>query len=243
MERRFAIIEGSGFDAADTVGDDVETPYGAPSAPVRRRRRGEHEVLWMPRHGDRHSIPPHRINYRANLYALREAGATTIVGINTVGIITGLIEPGDIAVPAQLIDYTWGREHTFFDGDNGDVKHIEFGEPFAAPLRQLLVDAAARAGVQCVDGGTYAASQGPRLETAAEIDRFERDGADLVGMTAMPEAVLAAELELEYAVIAVGVNPAAGRTDASLHAEVQRYTSAARSKVDAVLSALFGDVS
>ncbi len=240
MTERYALIEGSGFELADTTGQQVETPYGEPSAPIRSVRRGAHDVLWLPRHGDQHTIPPHRINYRANLYALREAGATSVIGINTVGVITGLVAPGGIAVPRQLIDYTWGRAHTYFDGDGSDVRHVEFSDPLTATLADGLVAAAAAAGVDCTDGGVYAVTQGPRLETAAEIDRLERDGADLVGMTAMPEAVLAAELGLGYAIVALAVNPAAGRTEESLHAEVERNAASARRRCDRALDAFFG---
>ncbi len=240
MAKRYALIEGSGFDPAGDAGDVIDTPYGEPSAAIRRISRGGHEVLWLPRHGDRHTIPPHRINYRANLYALHAAGATAVIGINTVGVITGLVPPGSLAIPRQLIDYTWGREHTYFDGADVDVTHVDFSTPFAASLRSGLLAAANAAAVDCVDGGVYAATQGPRLETAAEVDRLERDGADLVGMTAMPEAILAAELGLDYAVLALAVNPAAGRTDESLHAEVEKYAASARESATRVLDAFFG---
>ena len=222
MTERYAIIEGSGFEPADDAGQLVDTPYGMPSAAIRRVRRGEH-----------------RINYRANLYALREAGATAVFGINTVGVITNRVPPGSIAVPRQLIDYTWGREHTYFDGSGGDVTHLDFSTPFSESLCGRLIAAAETAGEQCCDGGVYAVTQGPRLETAAEVDRLERDGADLVGMTAMPEAVLAAELGLDYAIIALAVNPAAGRTDESLHAEVEKYAAGARASCGRVLDEFF----
>ena len=238
---RYAIIEGSGFDASDTTGEAVSTPWGLSSAPVRQRDLGAHSFLWLPRHGDGHSIPPHAINYRANLYALREAGAGAVVGINTVGIITGCVAPGEILLPDQLIDYTWGRAQSFYDGSDGEVKHIEFDRPFSPRLRQRLLEAAGRIGAGCVDGGVYAATQGPRLETAAEIDRLERDGADVVGMTAMPEAALAAELGLEYACLCLAVNPAAGRGGGSIHANVGRYQDAARAIALGVLAALPGD--
>jgi purine nucleoside phosphorylase len=240
MTERFALIEGSGFDPADDAGEMVDTPYGAASAAIRRGRRGKQDVLWLPRHGDRHTIPPHRINYRANLYALREAGATAVIGINTVGVITGLVPPGGIAVPRQLIDYTWGRDHTYSDGTAGEVAHLDFSKPFAESLRAALTAAARAAGVDCVDGGVYAVTQGPRLETAAEVDRLERDGADIVGMTAMPEAALAAELGLDYAILALAVNPAAGRTAESLHAEVEKHAASARACCGLLLDSFFG---
>jgi purine nucleoside phosphorylase len=238
-EAWYALIDGSGFEPPTESGQAIETPYGEPSAPLRWRRRGGQDIIWLPRHGDSHALPPHRINYRANLYAIREAGARTVIGINTVGVITDCVAPGDLAVPEQLIDYTWGREHTYADGSAAEVLHLEFDRPFAARLRAALLAAAKAAGVNCTDGGTYAVTQGPRLETAAEIDRLERDGADVVGMTAMPEAALAAELGLDYAVLALAVNPAAGRTSASLHAEVAKHARRARVQADALLDALF----
>ena len=173
---------------------------------------GATAVPAIARHGVPHSLPPHRINYRANIAALSSIGVTSVIGLNTVGIVTSICAPGEIGVPDQIIDYTWGREHTFFTGGQAGVEHIEFTEPFDGPLRGELLEAARRADVQCRDGGVYAATQGPRLETAAEVDRLERDGADYVGMTGMPEAALARELEVEYATCAVIVNWAAGKS-------------------------------
>lgn len=239
--RKYAIIEGSGFAQPTERGEAGDTPWGPPSAPVRHRVLGGREFLWLPRHGDTHSIPPHAINYRANLYALREAGASAVVGINTVGVIADEIELGGIVLPDQLIDYTWGRAQSYFDGSGGEVRHIEFDPPFSARLRRLLLEAAREAQVVCADGGVYAVTQGPRLETAAEIDRLERDGAAMVGMTAMPEAALAAELELDYACLCLAVNPAAGRGRGSIHADVGRYQEAARASALRVLAALPGD--
>lgn len=230
MPTKYALIIGSGFDD-NLRGKDstaVETRYGAPSAPVGRLSLGSSDVLSLARHGDAHSIPPHAINYRANLAALKALGATSVIALNTVGVITDVREPGEIAVPEQLLDYTWGREHTIFDGRDGVVEHLDFTEPFAAGLRASLVAAAIDAGVACFDGGVYATTQGPRLETAAEVDRLERDGADYVGMTAMPEAIIARELGMEYACIALIVNRAAGRGDMPIHDDLEASTAAAR---------------
>ncbi|MEO1244513.1 MAG: S-methyl-5'-thioinosine phosphorylase [Pseudomonadota bacterium] len=243
MSNSYALIEGSGFRQSSEDGFLPETPYGQPSAPIRQVRRGRHELFWLPRHGDRHSIPPHGINYRANLFALHELGVSDVIGLNTVGVITTAVSPGDIALPVQLIDYTWGREQSFEEGAGDEVVHIEFAEPFAAPLRDALLAAAGQADVPCVDGGVYAVVQGPRLETAAEVDRLERDGADMVGMTAMPEAALAAELGMRYACIALAVNPAAGRTDRPLHDEVLRYSRRARQNAESVLDRFFSSAS
>ena len=238
---QYAIIEGSGFEAQATSDQCVSTPWGLSSAPVRQKDFGGRAFLWLPRHGDGHSIPPHAINYRANLYALKEAGANAVIGINTVGIITDCAAPGEILLPDQLIDYTWGRAQSYYDGSDGKVRHIEFDPPFSPRLRKLLLEAAGRAGVDCADGGVYAVMQGPRLETAAEIDRLERDGADMVGMTAMPEAALALELGLEYACLCLAVNPAAGRGGGSIHANVGRYQDVARAVALRLLAVLPGD--
>lgn len=240
MSAVYAIIEGSGFKEVNDPGSLHETPYGMPSAAIRQIARGRHEVLWLPRHGDLHTIPPHKINYRANLHALSDAGATAVIALNTVGVITDRIEPGGIGLPHQLVDYTWGREHTYADGSADTVEHVEFDPPFSAGLRRALADAAVAGGIEISDGGVYAATQGPRLETAAEIDRLERDGADVVGMTGMPEAALARELGLEYAIIVLAVNPAAGRGDGSIHADVEKYSQSARSKAESLLEHFFG---
>ncbi len=241
MPDRTAIIVGSGCqDLFETgSGRDVATAYGAPSGPIQTLTFGGASVAAIARHGVEHTIPPHRINYRANIAALASIGIDRVIGLNTVGGVTSVREPGQIGVPDQIIDYTWGREHTFFTGDDAGVQHIEFTEPFSAELRRELVAAAAAAGVDCHDGGVYAATQGPRLETAAEVDRLERDGADYVGMTGMPEAVLAAELGLEYACLALVVNKAAGRGDGSIHANIEAVSLEARRQAFDALEAFF----
>jgi 5'-methylthioadenosine phosphorylase len=170
--------------------------------------------MFLARHGYEHTIPPHQVNYRANLWALKEQGAREIVSVVSVGGIRQDLGPGKIVVPHQIIDYTWGRMHTFFE-NGAPVKHIDFTEPYTAALRARLLAAAGKSGESAGDGAVYAATQGPRLETAAEIDRMERDGADIVGMTGMPEAGLAREIELDYAAVAVVVNHAAGRADSA----------------------------
>ena len=241
MEKTYALIVGSGWEslAGEDEGTQVDTEFGAPSANVHWLRFGERRVLSLARHGDGHTIPPHAINYRANILALRKLGADAIIGLNTVGVITPQVAPGTIAIPVQLLDYTWGREQTLYDGRRGVVEHIDFTEPFTSSLREGLLQAAARAGVDCHDGGVYATVQGPRLETAAEVDRLERDGADFVGMTAMPEAAIAREAGVEYACIAMAVNPAAGRGDGSIHDAVERHTRDVRSATMSTLEALF----
>ncbi|HXF65990.1 MAG TPA: S-methyl-5'-thioinosine phosphorylase [Burkholderiales bacterium] len=189
----------------------VRTPYGEPSgALVFGRIRGR-EVVFLARHGYGHTIPPHEVNYRANIWALHAQKVTDVVSIASVGGIRSDLAPGTLAVPDQIIDYTHGRAATFFGRGERGVTHVDFTRPYCESMRQRLLEAAKRAGEAIVAGGTYAATQGPRLETAAEINRLERDGADMVGMTGMPEAVLAREIGLCYAAIAVVVNHAAGR--------------------------------
>lgn len=236
-----AVIIGSGFQslAGDDEGHTVVTRFGNPSAAVHATELEGYSLLSLARHGDDHSIPPHQINYRANLAALQELGAEYVIALNTVGVVSGIRESGEIGVPDQLIDYTWGREHTIFDGPDGAVEHVEFTEPFSAELRTRLLTAASTAGLDCYDGGVYAATQGPRLETAAEVDRLERDGADYVGMTAMPEAAIAFELGLKYACLALIVNRAAGRGDTPIHEDVEASTFSARTQTMSVLRHYF----
>lgn len=186
------------------------TPWGDPSCPLTFGRLGGAPVAFIARHGYGHTIAPHEINYRANLWALREARATRVVSVATVGGVTPACGPGTLAVPDQLIDYTSGRKHTFFEGPDQPVVHVDFTQPYDAGLRAGLLAAGRARGLSLRDGGTYGCTQGPRLETAAEIRRMARDGCDFVGMTGMPEAALARELGLPYACLAVVVNHAAG---------------------------------
>jgi 5'-methylthioinosine phosphorylase len=181
------------------------------------------QVFFLPRHGEGHTVPPHRINYRANLYALRELGVASVIAVNAVGGIHAAMRPGVIAVPDQIIDYTSGREHTFFDGGvtgiaspdqlSASVTHIDFTYPYDENVRRLLISSAAKLGIPLVSQGVYGATQGPRLETPAEVRRLKRDGCDMVGMTGMPEASLARELGMAYGCIALSVNWAAGLSD------------------------------
>jgi len=240
-EKQYAIIAGSGLQelAAESAEQKVTTEFGDPSSPIRVLLYGDRSVLFLGRHGDDFLIPPHKINYRANVKALQQLGVDCIIGMNTVGVITADAHPGEIALPDQLTDYTHDREHSIYDGTNAIV-NVEFTEPFSGTLRKALLAAAAIAKVDVRDGGVYAVTQGPRLETAAEVDRLERDGADFVGMTLMPEASLAMELGMQYASLSLIVNYAAGRSENAIHAEVDASTMAAKSKAVAVLAALFG---
>ncbi|MFC7302497.1 S-methyl-5'-thioinosine phosphorylase [Cognatiluteimonas weifangensis] len=246
-----AVIGGTGVYAlaelADVRTELPGTPYGAPSGPLRIGALGGRRVAFLARHGERHSVPPHRINYRANLAALQQAGATRVLALNTVGGIAPAYAPRVLGCPDQLIDYTWGRISTLCEGDaedgrGGAVLHVDFGEPYTPSLRAQLLAAAAHAGVAVVDGGCYGATQGPRLETRAEIARLRRDGCDLVGMTGMPEAGLARELGLDYACLAIVANWAAGAgpdPDATItFDEVLGNVAAASAGVSRIIAAL-----
>ena len=209
-----AVIGGTGLYALAEL-ENVEahqppTHYGALSGPVRVGTFAGRRVAFLARHGEGHSVPPHKINYRANLAALKSLGATRVLALNTVGGITERFGPRVLACPDQLIDYTWGRISTLCEEPGAEVLHVDFGEPYTRSLREAVIGAASRAGVALVSGGCYGATQGPRLETRAEIARMRRDGCDLVGMTGMPEAGLARELGLDYACLAIVANWAAG---------------------------------
>lgn len=214
-----AIIGGSGLTKLSNLDvshrEVARTPYGEPSGALTFGRICNAEVVFLARHGYGHAIPPHMVNYRANIWALKEYGATHIVSVASVGGIRDDLNPGDIVIPHQIIDYTWGRKSTYFDGNGTPVVHVDFTEPYDGELRRLLIQAAAEAGIVIKDGGVYGATQGPRLETAAEICRYEREGVDVVGMTGMPEAVLARELEIPYAAINLVANHAAGRGEST----------------------------
>lgn len=209
-----AVIGGTGLyriaELQDVESHQPVTHYGAPSGPIRVGLLGGRRVAFLARHGEGHSLPPHQVNYRANLAALQALGAQRVLALNTVGGITERFGPRVLACPDQLIDYTWGRISTICEEPGTEVLHVDFGEPYTRSLRQAVIAAAQGAGVALVDGGCYGATQGPRLETRAEIVRMRRDGCDLVGMTGMPEAGLARELGLDYACLAIVANWAAG---------------------------------
>ena len=210
-----AIIGGTGLATLKNLEirrrEVMRSPYGEPSGPLLHGELGNTDVVFLPRHGRGHTIPPHMVNYRANIWALRETGVQKVIAVAAVGGIRQDMEPGRLAFPDQLIDYTWSRMHTYFEQDLSHVTHVDFTDPYSPGLRSVLIESAQRLQLEAVQDGTYGATQGPRLETAAEINRMERDGCDMVGMTGMPEAALARELEIEYACCAVIVNWAAGR--------------------------------
>lgn len=215
MSTTLAIIGGTGLTQLPGLtilaAHDVQTPYGAPSTTVLEGQYQQQRLLFLARHSDPHRIPPHQVNYRANIWALQSLGATDVLAVNACGSISADMRTEDLVVPDQLIDYTYGRDHTFFEGPLEHVTHIDLSYPYSASLRQLLLDSAQHCGQKVHAQGTYAATQGPRLETIAEVNRMARDGCHLVGMTGMPETVLAHELQLNYACLALIVNPAAGR--------------------------------
>ncbi len=242
---RLGVIAGSGAAGFLPGGMTVVPatgPWGATSGPLRRISVAGHEVLLMSRHGESgpQAIPPHAVNYRANVWAFRELGVDHLLGINTVGEISARAACGSLVLPDQLIDYSWGREHTYSGTAAFPLRHVEFTTPFCTQLRDLLDHAARQAGIALTFGGTYGVTQGPRLETAAEIDRLERDGCDLVGMTAMPEAGLARELELSYAICCVVVNQAAGRSPSGvgIHAEIAANLAAGLQQAERLVRAL-----
>ena len=219
----------------------LDTRYGVPSGPLRVGMLAGRRVAFLARHGEAHSVAPHRINYRANIRALADAGAKRIVAVNAVGGISDAMAPRVLALPDQLIDYTHGRIASFCDEDGAEVVHVDFGDPYDSSLRRELIDAAKTADVALVDGGVYGCTQGPRLETGAEIARMARDGCDLVGMTGMPEAALAREAGIAYASLCIVANWAAG-CDPEPHEitmqEVLDNVSAATAQVPALLREL-----
>jgi 5'-methylthioinosine phosphorylase len=235
-----AIIGGTGLTQLEGLSIreavSMDTPYGAPSADILRGEFGGREVLFLARHGHPHRIPPHQVNYRANLWALKQAGAEAILAVNAVGGIHAAMGTGHFCVPHQLIDYTWGRAHTFYEGELEHVTHVDFTHPYDKGLRAQLIAALQAEGCGYSGHGVYACSQGPRLETVAEIARMERDGADIVGMTGMPETALARELALPYACLALVVNPAAGKSAGVITmAEIEQALADGMGKVKAVL--------
>ncbi|HEV7122891.1 MAG TPA: S-methyl-5'-thioinosine phosphorylase [Rhodanobacter sp.] len=218
----------------------VDTPYGQASGDIVIGDFAGKRIAFLARHGESHTLPPHRVNYRANVWALQRQGARRVVGVNAVGGIRGDMRPRVVVVPDQLIDYTHGRYTSYCDVDGAEVRHIDFSEPYADTLRRQLLGAARKAGVDVIDGGCYGATQGPRLETRAEIARLKRDGCDLVGMTGMPEAALARELGLEYACLALVANYAAGCGDEAEISieEIFAHLAAATAEVPRILAAM-----
>lgn len=238
-----AIIGGSGlYDLGGEFAADGQvardTPYGDTSAEILLGRWHDLPLAFLPRHGTAHSLPPHRVNYRANIWALKQQGVSRVISVNAVGGISAELEPQTLAVPDQIVDYTSGREQTFFDGSDGQSRHIDFSWPYDSQLRAIIIEAGAQQGLQLVSSGTYGCSNGPRLETAAEIVRMRNDGCSMVGMTGMPEAALARELDLEYACLALVVNWAAGiQQQAISMQEINAHIEQGMQKVKTLLPA------
>ena len=235
-----AIIGGTGLTRLETLSitgrEIVQTPYGEPSGPLTYGELGGLEVVFLSRHGGAHTIPPHQVNYRANMWALHHIGVRNVLAVAAVGGIRADMAPGLLAIPHQIVDYTYGRKQTLFEGELDEVVHVDFSEPYCPVLRQALIERGSRAGIDMRRDGVYGATQGPRLETAAEIDRLERDGCDLVGMTGMPEAAIARELGLCYATCAVVANWAAGRSPGVItKEEIERHLKTGMASVRALL--------
>ncbi|AMK78664.1 MULTISPECIES: S-methyl-5'-thioinosine phosphorylase [Methylomonas] len=237
-----AIIGGTGLtqiEALTITGEErVTTPFGEPSAPYLLGELNGKKLVFLARHGNPHRIPPHKINYRANIWGLNQLGVTEIIGVAAVGGIGAEMAPAVIAIPDQLIDYSYGREHTFFADDLEHVTHIDFTEPYSPSLRARIIQAAQQAQISVSTSGTYGCTQGPRLETIAEIKRMAKDGCDLVGMTGMPEASLARELGLAYANISVVANWAAGVVEGEITmAEIEKNLEVGMANAIALLKA------
>ncbi len=211
-----AIIGGTGLSQINGLQisekKQLSTPFGPPSADYLLGRFNGKDIIFLARHGNPHIIPPHKINYCANIWGLKQLGVKQIIAVAAVGGITTAMHPGRIVIPEQIIDYSYGRQHSFFEDNLDQVVHIDFTNPYSEDLRNLLINAAQLANIDIYSGGVYGCTQGPRLETAAEILRMEQDGCDLVGMTGMPEAALAKELDIGYVACAVVANWAAGKS-------------------------------
>lgn len=241
----YAVLGGSGLSQLpgfETTKRKVQrTPYGEPSGALTIGMLAGHEIVFLARHGYGHTIAPHQINYRANLWALSQLDIDGILSVASVGGIRPDLKPGQLVVPDQILDYTHGREVTFFEGDNQAVQHIDFTWPYDQALRTALCLAADAIGEQVVQGGCYACTQGPRLETAAEVKRLARDGADIVGMTGMPEAALARELEIPYAHLALVVNQAAGVGESAQqisHAQISKTVQEGMGRVMGIVRSM-----
>ena len=238
-----AIIGGSGLYS---LGEDFEledqsprgTPFGDTSADILQGRWHGIPLVFLPRHGPGHRVPPHRVNYRANLWALQQLHSSKIIAVNAVGGITDDMPPSTLALPDQIIDYSSGREQTFFDGGDAQITHVDFSWPYSAELRGILQEVGLQMGQPLVASGTYGCTNGPRLETAAEIVRLRNDGCNMVGMTGMPEAALARELGMDYACLALVVNWAAGVEDKPISMqEILRNMEQGMQKVRSLLLA------
>lgn len=238
---QLAIIGGTGLSVLDSLRiverHRVSTPFGLPSSEILEGELHGKKVFFLPRHGAKHTIPPHKINYRANIWALHHLGVDRIIAVAAVGGIRRDLAPSVLAVPDQIIDYTYGREQSFYSDDFSVDNHIDFSYPYDEELRQVVLQTALNNKITIVDGGTYGATQGPRLESAAEIKRMAQDGCAMVGMTGMPEAALARELNMAYATCALMVNWAAGLSDGLITmAQIEHILAGGMSQVKQILA-------
>lgn len=240
-DSKLAIIGGTGMTELEGLEvirrEAVYTPYGETSGFLVFGKINGTEICFLPRHGHSHTIPPHKVNYRANIWALASLGISNVIAVNAVGGIAKNTPPGRVVIPNQIIDYTYGREHTFSDGNNSSVQHIDFTQPYSEALRLDLISAAKSAGVEIIGEGVYGVTQGPRLETAAEVNRLEKDGCTLIGMTGMPETALARELGLNYISCSFVVNWAAGRGDLDIHTDMEKHLAQGMNSVKSILQA------
>jgi 5'-methylthioadenosine phosphorylase len=240
-QAEIGVFGGSGFYSFldDAVEVTVETPYGPPAAPVTIGDVGGRRVAFLPRHGRRHELPPHRINYRANLWAMREVGVSRLIGPCAAGSLQPTVAPGDFVVPDQLVDRTWGRADTFYEGPV--AHHVSYADPYCGELSALAVDAARAAGITVHPSGTVIVIQGPRFSTRAESRWYRSEGFEVINMTQYPEAYLARELGICYAAIALitdydtGVEGEAG-VEPVTQAEVFEFF---KSNLDRVRTLLF----
>lgn len=238
-----AIIGGTGLSKMDKLvvvsKHNIETPFGSTSAEIIEATLDDQTVLFLPRHGEKHTIAPHKINYRANLWALHSLGIRKVVAVAAVGGISANAGPETLVCPDQIIDYTYGREQSFFSDNFLAEHHIDFTHPYTESLRKQVLIAARKNDISIIDNGVYGATQGPRLETAAEIKRMAQDGCNLVGMTGMPEAALARELGLDYACCALVVNWAAGLSEQdSILSEIEQTIESGMTLVEQLLTTL-----
>jgi 5'-methylthioinosine phosphorylase len=248
MNKKMAVLGGSALPRLENFEilaiHNEDTPFGATSAPIFRGIFAGHEIFFLDRHGSDRKTAPHKINYRANIWALHQLGVGKIIGLSNVGGIRSDMTPGYFAFPDQLLDYTNNRANSFYEEDFDFSRHIDFSKPFSAELHHQLVEAAQSLGLNFTEAATYGVTQGPRFETIAEINRMERDGCDIVGMTAMPESALARELEIQYAIIAIVASKAAGRSDglnvdiSDIHAVVQQSLGQVYELLRSVISTL-----
>ena len=242
MTTKIAVFGGTGLytmmdEFEMTRQEIIHTPYGEPSGPLVYGLLHGKEIVFLARHGFTHRLPPHRINYRANIWMLKKEGINQMISVNAVGSMNNNCPPETLVLPDQIIDYTYGREHTFYADDLAKVVHIDFSCPYSEKLRNVLIQAGENTGIHPLQSAVYGCTQGPRLETAAEIQRLVRDGCDLVGMTGMPEAALAKEMSMEYASISVVANWAAGIKDKSISMEqIEEATSKGMQRVKLLLS-------